>query len=71
MVGSSGLDGGSGGGENDNHHLSRQLIDYLMGETDGVPKDAKYLFRQVFQAFFEKSGSAAGFIAVKNISQNI
>ena len=26
-------------------HLSRQLIDYLMGETDGVPKDAKYLFR--------------------------
>ena len=27
------------------HHLSRQLIDYLLGETDGVPKDAKYLFR--------------------------
>ena len=26
-------------------HLSRQLIDYLMGETDGIPKDAKYLFR--------------------------
>ena len=25
-------------------HLSRQLIDYLMGETDGIPKDAKYLF---------------------------
>ena len=22
-----------------------QLIDYLMGETDGAPKDAKYLFR--------------------------
>jgi hypothetical protein len=25
--------------------LSRTLIDFLMGETDGVPKDAKYLFR--------------------------
>ena len=31
----------------DQQHLSRQLIDFLMGETDGVPKDAKYLFRQV------------------------
>ena len=26
-------------------HLSRQLIEFLMGENDGVPKDAKYLFR--------------------------
>lgn len=26
-------------------HLSRQLIDFLMGETDGIPKDAKFLFR--------------------------
>jgi len=26
-------------------HLARQLIEFLMGETDGVPKDAKYLFR--------------------------
>ncbi|XP_023685243.1 WD repeat-containing protein 19 isoform X1 [Paramormyrops kingsleyae] len=25
--------------------LTNQLIDYLMGESDGVPKDAKYLFR--------------------------
>nr|XP_054756020.1 WD repeat-containing protein 19-like isoform X1 [Lytechinus pictus] len=25
--------------------LAHQLIDYLMGETDGIPKDAKYLFR--------------------------
>ena len=22
-------------------HLARQLIEFLMGETDGVPKDAK------------------------------
>ena len=26
-------------------HLARQLIEFLMGETDGVPKDAKFLFR--------------------------
>uniref|UniRef100_A0A6I8R870 WD repeat-containing protein 19 n=1 Tax=Xenopus tropicalis TaxID=8364 RepID=A0A6I8R870_XENTR len=25
--------------------LTNQLIDYLMGEKDGMPKDAKYLFR--------------------------
>ncbi|XP_068176892.1 WD repeat-containing protein 19 isoform X2 [Antennarius striatus] len=25
--------------------LTTQLIDYLMGESDGMPKDAKYLFR--------------------------
>ncbi|XP_041788987.1 WD repeat-containing protein 19 [Chelmon rostratus] len=25
--------------------LTSQLIDYLMGESDGIPKDAKYLFR--------------------------
>ncbi|KAJ8271702.1 hypothetical protein COCON_G00105610 [Conger conger] len=25
--------------------LTGQLIDYLMGESDGMPKDAKYLFR--------------------------
>ncbi|KND01208.1 uncharacterized protein SPPG_04298 [Spizellomyces punctatus DAOM BR117] len=25
--------------------LTHQLIDYLMGETDGMPKDAKYIFK--------------------------
>ncbi|CAB4023346.1 WD repeat-containing 19-like, partial [Paramuricea clavata] len=25
--------------------LTHQLIDYLMGEVDGIPKDAKYVFR--------------------------
>lgn len=25
--------------------LTHQLIDFLMGEADGIPKDAKYLFR--------------------------
>ena len=32
-------------GESGQTHLARQLIEFLMGETDGVPKDAKYLFR--------------------------
>jgi WD repeat-containing protein 19 len=32
-------------GQAQNEQLTYQLIDYLMGETDGVPKDAKYLFR--------------------------
>nr|KAJ3420801.1 WD repeat-containing protein 19 [Polyrhizophydium stewartii] len=25
--------------------LTHELIDYLMGETDGIPKDAKYIFK--------------------------
>ena len=29
-------------GRSGDAHLSRQLIDYLMGETDGVPKDADW-----------------------------
>ncbi|XP_072262418.1 WD repeat-containing protein 19 [Pyxicephalus adspersus] len=32
-------------GQAKNELLTNQLIDYLMGESDGVPKDAKYLFR--------------------------
>lgn len=32
------------GAANDDQ-LTHQLLDYLMGEADGVPKDAKYLFR--------------------------
>uniref|UniRef100_A0A8C2H4P6 WD repeat domain 19 n=1 Tax=Cyprinus carpio TaxID=7962 RepID=A0A8C2H4P6_CYPCA len=32
-------------GEAKDEALTNQLIDYLMGESDGMPKDAKYLFR--------------------------
>ena len=55
VVVSSGSGGGEDGealnlaievvGASGDPHLSRQLIDYLMGETDGIPKDAKFLFR--------------------------
>ena len=32
-------------GQAKNDALTHQLIDFLMGETDGVPKDAKYIFK--------------------------
>uniref|UniRef100_A0A8L0DNG0 WD repeat-containing protein 19 n=1 Tax=Oncorhynchus mykiss TaxID=8022 RepID=A0A8L0DNG0_ONCMY len=32
-------------GQAKDESLTNQLIDYLMGESDGMPKDAKYLFR--------------------------
>lgn len=32
-------------GRANDESLTRMLIDFLMGETDNVPKDAKYLFR--------------------------
>ena len=32
-------------GKANDDKLTHQLIDYLMGEIDGIPKDAKYLFR--------------------------
>ncbi|KAG7313919.1 hypothetical protein KOW79_022415 [Hemibagrus wyckioides] len=32
-------------GEAKDQALTGQLIEYLMGENDGIPKDAKYLFR--------------------------
>nr|XP_020479849.1 WD repeat-containing protein 19 isoform X2 [Monopterus albus] len=40
--------------------LTNQLIDYLMGESDGMPKDAKYLFRlyMVLQQYREAARTA-------------
>ena len=32
-------------GKAQDEKLTHQLINYLMGEIDGIPKDAKYLFR--------------------------
>lgn len=32
------------GAAND-QNITRKLVDFLMGEIDGIPKDAKYLFR--------------------------
>ncbi len=51
-------------GKSGDSHLSRQLIDFLMGETDGVPKDAKHLFR-LYMALrqYEKAAKTAVIIA--------
>jgi WD repeat-containing protein 19 len=32
-------------GEAKNDQLTHELIDFLMGEVDGIPKDAKYIFK--------------------------
>lgn len=32
-------------GSSNDDHLANQLIEFLLGETDGIPKDPKYLFR--------------------------
>ena len=36
---------GSAKGEARSEMLTNTLIDFLMGESDGVPKDAKFIFR--------------------------
>ncbi|CAB4063815.1 WDR19 [Lepeophtheirus salmonis] len=46
------------------HHLFRQLVDFLLGETDGVPKDAKYLFRlYMARGLYKEAGKTAVIIA--------
>jgi WD repeat-containing protein 19 len=32
-------------GKTRNEGLIHQLLDYLMGDTDGVPKDSNYIFK--------------------------
>ncbi|KAK3101973.1 hypothetical protein FSP39_007745 [Pinctada imbricata] len=51
-------------GRANDESLTRQLIDFLMGETDNVPKDAKYLFR-LYMALkqFREAGRTAIIIA--------
>ena len=52
-----------------NAHLSRQLVDFLMGETDGVPKDAKYLFR-LYMAKGQYKEAAKTAIIIGEFDQN-
>ncbi|XP_033108550.1 WD repeat-containing protein 19-like isoform X2 [Anneissia japonica] len=49
--------------------LTHQLIDYLMGETDGVPKDAKYLFR-LYMALKQHREAARTAIIIAREEQN-
>ena len=57
-------------GASNQSHLSRQLIDYLLGETDGVPKDAKYLFRlYMARSQFKEAAKTAIIIAREEQAQ--
>jgi WD repeat-containing protein 19 len=43
---------------------SQQVVDYLMGEVDGVPKDAKHLFRLYISVrMFREAAKTASIIA--------
>uniref|UniRef100_A0A3Q3W5I8 WD repeat domain 19 n=1 Tax=Mola mola TaxID=94237 RepID=A0A3Q3W5I8_MOLML len=48
--------------------LTNQLIDYLMGESDGMPKDAKYLFR-LYMALQQYSEAARTAIIIAREEQ--
>eukprot|EP00118_Oscarella_pearsei_P011922 m.83949 g.83949 ORF g.83949 m.83949 type:complete len:1349 (+) comp36373_c0_seq7:62-4108(+) len=50
-------------------HLTHQLIDYLMGETDGIPKDAKYLF-MLYMALKQFREAARTAIIIAREDQN-
>ncbi|KAK3739122.1 hypothetical protein QZH41_010524, partial [Actinostola sp. cb2023] len=49
--------------------LTHQLIDFLMGETDGMPKDAKYLFR-LYMALKQYREAARTAIIIAREDQN-
>lgn len=49
--------------------LTRQLIDFLMGETDNMPKDAKYLFR-LYMALKQYREAARTAIIIAREEQN-
>ncbi|XP_043247202.1 WD repeat-containing protein 19-like isoform X3 [Amphibalanus amphitrite] len=51
-------------GEANSEGLAKQLIDFLLGEQDGVPKDPKYLFRlYMARKMYRESAKTAVIIA--------
>lgn len=50
--------------------LTHLLIDYLMGETDDMPKDCKYLFR-LYMALKQYSEAARTAIIIAREEQNV
>ncbi|KAK6172308.1 hypothetical protein SNE40_015995 [Patella caerulea] len=56
-------------GRANDEQLTRQLIDYLMGETDGMPKDARYLFR-LYMALKQFREAARTAIIIAREEQN-
>lgn len=53
----------------DDLQLTKQLTDYLLGETDGLPKDAKYLFR-LYMALNQYKEAARIAIIISKEEQN-
>ena len=56
-------------GQANEDKLTHQLIDYLMGETDNIPKDAKYLFR-LYMALKQYREAARTAIIIAREEQN-
>ncbi|XP_041357231.1 WD repeat-containing protein 19-like isoform X2 [Gigantopelta aegis] len=56
-------------GRANDDQLTRQLIDFLMGETDGIPKDAKFLFR-LYMALEQYPEAARTAIIIAREEQN-
>ncbi|CAH1776664.1 unnamed protein product [Owenia fusiformis] len=56
-------------GQANDENLTHNLIDYLMGENDGVPKDAKYLFR-LYMALKQHREAARTAIIIAREEQN-
>ncbi|KAJ8298131.1 hypothetical protein KUTeg_024662 [Tegillarca granosa] len=56
-------------GRANDDQLTRQLIDFLMGETDNIPKDAKYLFR-LYMALKQWREAARTAIIIAREEQN-
>ena len=51
-------------GDANSEGLAKQLIDFLLGEQDGVPKDPKYLFRlYMARKMYRESAKTAVIIA--------
>lgn len=43
----------------DSEQLTNTLIDFLMGESDGVPKDPKFIFRCDLATFSSRFGDVS------------
>ncbi|XP_067949190.1 WD repeat-containing protein 19-like isoform X2 [Watersipora subatra] len=56
-------------GQANDEQLTHTLIDFLMGETDGMPKDAKYLFR-LYMALKQYPEAARTAIIIAREEQN-
>jgi len=57
-------------GKAQDEKLTHQLINYLMGEIDGIPKDAKYLFRLYMALKRYKEAARTAIIIARDDQEN-